>query len=32
MQDAAESMSTVDGVKLHLCNECRSKIGLEKAN
>jgi archaemetzincin len=32
MQDAAESMSTVDGVKLHLCNECREKIGLEKVD
>ena len=28
MQDAAETIKTIDNVKLHLCEECRKKIGL----
>lgn len=29
MQDAAETIKTVDNVELHLCNNCRNKIGLK---
>lgn len=29
MQDAAETIKTVDNVKLFLCEECRKKIGME---
>lgn len=28
MQDAAETIKTIDNVELHLCNDCRKKIGL----
>lgn len=28
MQDAAETIKTIDNVELHLCDECRKKIGL----
>jgi archaemetzincin len=28
MQDAAETIKTIDGVELHLCDDCRKKIGL----
>lgn len=28
MQDAAETIKTIDNVSLHLCNDCRKKIGL----
>lgn len=28
MQDAAETIKTIDKISLHLCNDCRKKIGL----
>lgn len=28
MQDAAETIKTIDNVELHLCDDCRKKIGL----
>lgn len=30
MQDAAETIKTIDGVKMFLCDGCRKKIGLTK--
>jgi len=30
MQDAAETIKTIDNVKLNLCNSCKKKIGFNK--
>lgn len=29
MQDAAETIKTIDNVSLHLCNDCKMKIGMK---
>lgn len=32
MQDAAETIKTIDNVSLHLCDECKEKIGIPKGS
>jgi archaemetzincin len=32
MQDAAETIKTIDNVSLHLCDECKAKIGIPKGS